>query len=91
MLAERRGFDPSDFHIADRFGAGDVLARRVVELVRGAQQFRRHVRQRTKWGLAEGRVGGTASHTTYILLANPEVDGGNRPPDVPASRWDDAC
>lgn len=25
----------------------------------------------TRWGLAEGRVGGAASHATYILLLNP--------------------
>jgi hypothetical protein len=28
----------------------------------------------TKWGLAEGRVGGTAEAQTYILLANPGAD-----------------
>jgi hypothetical protein len=28
----------------------------------------------TKWGLAEGRVGGTAEAQTYILLANPGTD-----------------
>jgi hypothetical protein len=32
----------------------------------------------TKWGLAEGRVGGPTSYQTYILLANP----GNTPADV---------
>jgi hypothetical protein len=28
----------------------------------------------TKWAFGEGRVGGTVSYQTYILLANPGTD-----------------
>ena len=38
----------------------------------------------TKWGLAEGRVGMAQAFQTYILLANPRLDGRQRPDHVPA-------
>ena len=31
----------------------------------------------TRWGLADGQVGGPQNHQTYILLANPGTDTAN--------------
>ena len=44
----------------------------------------------TKWGLAEGRVGGPEGYQTFILLANADVSaGGAGPHHVPAREWHD--
>ena len=38
----------------------------------------------TRWGLAEGRVGGPENYQTYLLLANPGTTDARRDGDVPA-------
>ena len=57
QLRQCRRLDDGDVGRAGDLGARDVLAGGVHHVVRGAQQLRRQ-RAATKWGLAEGRVGG---------------------------------
>ena len=71
--AQRGGVDRRDVRRADHRRALDVLAGRGAALGRRRTTASASSSAGTRWGLAEGRVGGPLNFHTFILLANPQA------------------
>ena len=84
------GVDDGDVGPAGDLGAGDVLAGRVHDLVRGAQQLRRDA-DGDEVGAGGGAVGRAVQLPDLHPAGQPEPDdGGDRADHVPEDRRDDA-
>jgi hypothetical protein len=62
--------DDDQRHVGHRRRARDVLGSRRERLDRQSQRVRRHA-PGTRWGFAEGRVGGPLDFHSYIQIGNP--------------------